>query len=195
MVSDARTAIEMSLSAPLAWVAERVQVSPRTLQRAYAQEGTSFWEQRQAAQLDRAALVLLERSGRGQGPALRTAARAAGERRPRHLCRPFQQRYGQGVTPGRVWQISCSVRELHAIAKAPYMPARKDPARYQRRRRRIERARARLRQAERELVPGTVVTVAITAALRAVDEARLGRPAGRRSAGTPRRARRRGRAR
>lgn len=169
LVSTARTFLGMAPRAQLIDVAKQLHVSPRTLQRAFELEGTSLLKEKQAIQLDLAAVVLLERSARRQGPALHTAARAAGDRRSRHLCAPFQARYGDGVTPGVVWRIGCSVRELLLIAKSPQEPARKDPARYMRRRRRLLRAKIRLESIRPQLKPDTVVWHALTSALAAVE--------------------------
>jgi AraC-like DNA-binding protein len=163
--------------APTATLEDFVRTRPyseRTVQRALHAHGTSFRDERSARQLDRAASVLIEQGGRGQHVALLNAGRAAGDRRARHLCAPFKERYG--TTPGKVWKIGCAVRELRAIAAAPPIHSRHDPAAYARRRRRIVRRRTQLRLALRELVPGTLVANAAVDALNATRASRGRRP-------------------
>ncbi len=182
LVEEVRAILDLAPTASLDDVNAQLPYSRSSIQRALAAHSTSFSAERRARQLDRAAQLLLEQAGRGQQAALANAARAAGGRRVRHLCRPFRQRYG--VTPGVVWRIGCSIRELRALAAAPSMPARRDPAGYARRRRRRERHRRRLLAARADLVPDTVVAEAVEDALDARMGARPPAPRGRRRART-----------
>lgn len=144
-------------------VVQQIPFSKRSIQRALKSRGSSFSRLKRGIKLDRAAVTLLSQQGRGQRIALLNAAAVAGGCRPRHLCAPFRDRYG--VTPGVVWRIGCSIRELENVAAQAPIHSRHDPAGYMRRRRRLLRSRARLHAVAHDLHPDTVVAQAVIVAL------------------------------
>ncbi len=163
LVQDVLTVLQLKPAAPLDHIAVRVSASRSSIQRAFHVRGTSFTAEQTGMRLDRAAWLLIEQSGRSQHVALINAANATGGWRPRHLCKPCRDRYG--VTPGRIWSIGCAIRGLRGLANTPSPHSRKDPAAYARRRRRIIQLRYKLKIAQRELLPGTIVVERVAEAL------------------------------
>ena len=186
IVESARAVLELAPAATLDYVVERIPYSGRSVQRAFAAQGTSFIKDRRRLQLDRAAKVLLDEAGRGRRVSLLNAARAAGGWQPRHLCGPFRRQFG--MTPGAIWSVGKSLRELEGIGRAPLPHSRREPAAYARRRRRVMRLQAQLRLASHALTPGTLVAGRVASAL---SQAVGGKGP---TASSPRRARRRARA-